>query len=69
MKTHTKDTQENTTPRMASTSLDPARTAASHGRAGGDGIHARQDEEHQVQRRVLHGDEEVNGRDSGRGGQ
>jgi transcription termination factor Rho len=37
----------------AAEDLDPAQAAASDGRARGDRIHARQDEEHQVQRRVL----------------
>src|SRR5690606_30913880 len=39
--------------RAAAEDLDPAQTAARHGRDRRDGIPARQDEELQVQRRVL----------------
>src|SRR3546814_10657863 len=37
----------------AAEDLDPAQAAAPDGRDRGDGIPARQDEEHEVQRRVL----------------
>ena len=39
--------------RPAAEDLDPAQAAAPDGRDGGDRVHARQDEEHQDQRRVL----------------
>src|SRR3546814_95525 len=41
----------------AAEDLDPAQAAAPDGRDRGDGIPARQDEEHEVQRRVLRFDE------------
>ncbi len=44
-------------PDHAAEDLDPAQAAASDGRARGDGVHARQDEEHEVERRVLRFDE------------
>jgi len=44
-------------PELLPEDLDPAQAAASDGRDRGDGIPAGQDEEHQVQRRVLRFDE------------
>src|SRR5690606_4203765 len=41
----------------AAEDLDPAQAPARHGRDRRDGVPARQDEEHQVQRRVLRFDE------------
>ena len=46
----------------AAEDLDPAQAAASDGRDRGDGIPARQDEDHQVQRRVLRFDEALSRR-------
>ena len=49
--------EELMTDRRAVQDLDPAQAAASDGRAGGDRVHARQDEGHEDQRRVLRLDE------------